>query len=105
MGLLRTVEGKSCQTRFVVNPQRISVLWPFPGGSEHPWSSCRGLGSGKVTQFGGGNGFEEARTGGEGPDKTQPRAPQRPDTVQGRGIRAKRLGERKAQDTGSGVVL
>ena len=105
MGLLRTVEGKSCQTRFVVNPQRISVLWPFPGGSEHPWRSCRGLGSGKVTQFGGGNGFEEARTGGEGPDKTQPRAPQRPDTVQGRGVRAKRLGERKAQDTGSGVVL
>jgi hypothetical protein len=90
MGLRRTAEGKSCQTRFV-DPQRISVLWPFPGGSEHPWSSCRDLGSGKVTQFGGGNGFEEASTGGESLDRTQPRSPQRPDTAR-KGSKSKEAG-------------
>lgn len=73
MGLPRMAEGKSCQTRFLVNPQRIAVLGPFPGGSEDPWSSRQDLGSGKVTRFGGGNGFEEARTGREGPFRTQPR--------------------------------
>lgn len=37
--------------------------------------------------------------------RTQRRVLQKLDAVQGRGVRAKRLGEHKAQDTGSGVVL